>query len=104
MLDFQKAMGEREKRNNLRSLFGVENIPGTDQVRKILDDIEPKELFGAFDMALETAQTGGVLDDYRVLEGTIPVALDGTWYFSSKEIHCNHCLQGRKPSVGSGAS
>jgi hypothetical protein len=36
MLNFQKAMEEKEKRNNLKSLFGVENIPETDQVRKIL--------------------------------------------------------------------
>jgi hypothetical protein len=92
MLDFQKAMEEREKRNNFRTLFGVENIPGTDQVRKILDGIEPKELFPAFDSALETARDNGVLENYRVLEGTIPVALDGIWYFSSKEIHCGHCL------------
>jgi hypothetical protein len=92
MLDFQKAMEERERRNNLRTLFGVENIPGADQVRKILDGIEPQGLFPAFDGALETGRDTGVLDDYRVLEGTIPVALDGTWYFSSKEIHCGHCL------------
>ena len=92
MTDFQKAMEEREKRNNLRALFGVENIPWTDQVRNVLDSIEPKELFGAFDRAPETAEESGVLEKYRVLEGTIPVALDGTWYFSSKEIHREHCL------------
>jgi hypothetical protein len=92
MPDFQKAMEEREKRNSLKPLFGAENIPGTGQARKILDGTEPKELFGAFDMALETAQAGGVSDDCRVLEGTIPAALDGTWYFSSKEVHCGRCL------------
>jgi hypothetical protein len=46
------------------------------------------KLSGAFDKALERARESGVLEDYRVLEGTIPVALDGTGYFSSKEIHC----------------
>jgi hypothetical protein len=92
MLDFQKAMEEREKRNNLRTLFGVEHIPGTDQVRKVLDGIEPEELFPAFDKTLEAARESGALERYRVLEGTIPAALDGTWYFSSQEIHCGHCL------------
>jgi hypothetical protein len=89
---FQKATEERERRNNLRTLFGAGNIPGTGQARKILGGIEPKGLFPAFDSALETARDKGVLDDCRVLEGTIPVALDGAWYFSSKEIHCGHCL------------
>jgi hypothetical protein len=93
MPDFQKAMEEREKRNNPRTLSGVENIPGTGQARKILDGIEPKELSGAFDKALERAQESGVLEDCRVLEGTIPAALDGTRYFSSKEIYCEHCLR-----------
>jgi hypothetical protein len=54
MPDFQKAMEEREQRNNPKSLFGVENIPGTDQAGNILDGIEPKELFPAFDRTLET--------------------------------------------------
>jgi hypothetical protein len=76
MLDFQKAMEEREKRNNLRTLFGVENIPGTGQARN-LDGIDPKELFPAFDRTLETAPAGGVLEDCRVPAGTIPAALDG---------------------------
>jgi hypothetical protein len=93
MPDFQKAMEEREKRNNPRTLFGVENIPGTGQARKTVDGIEPKELSGAFDKALERAQESGILEDCRVPEGTIPAALDGTWYFSSKEIHCEHCLR-----------
>jgi hypothetical protein len=89
MLDFQKAMEEREKWNSLKPLFGVENIPGTDQARKILDGIEPKELSGAFDRALGTARESGVLEDYRVLEGMIPAALDGTWYFHQKRYAAN---------------
>jgi hypothetical protein len=92
MLNFQESMEQREKRNNLRSLFGVEKIPGIDQIRNILDGIEPGGLYRAFDQALEMAGEEGVLESYRVLNGTIPVVLDGTWYFSSEEIHCDHCL------------
>jgi hypothetical protein len=82
MPDFQKAMEEREKRNNLRTLFGAENIHGTGQARKVPDGIEPQELYPAFDKTLETAVESGVLESYRVLEGTIPAALGGTRYFS----------------------
>jgi hypothetical protein len=86
MLNFQESMEQREKRNKLRSLFGVEKIPGADQIRNVLDGIEPGGLYGAFDLALEAVREEGVLN------GTIPVVLDGTWYFSSEEIHCDHCL------------
>jgi hypothetical protein len=59
MLTFQESMEQREKRNNLRSLFGVEKIPGIDQIRNVLDRIEPSGLYGAFDRALEVAGGGG---------------------------------------------
>jgi hypothetical protein len=85
-------MEQREKRNNLGSLLGVEKIPGADHIRNVLDGIELGGLYGAFGLALEVARQEGVLESYRVLNGTIAVALDGTWYFSSKEIHCDHCL------------
>jgi len=96
MLDFQKSMEQREKRNNLRSLFGIERIPGSDQTLKILDGIEPEKLYGAFERAVSVMKDEKILESYRVLEGTIPVAVDGTWYFSSEEIHCGHCLTVKK--------
>jgi hypothetical protein len=92
MLNFQESMEQREKRNNLRSVFGVEKIPGADQIRNVLDGIEPSGLYGAFDLALEAVREEGVLERYRVLNGTIPVVLNGTGYFSSEEIHWEHCL------------
>jgi hypothetical protein len=92
LLSFQQAMEEREKRNNLRTLFGIERTPGVDQIRNMVDDIEPEKLHAAFDEALSVERDSGILESYRVLNGTIPVALDGTWYFSSETIHCEHCL------------
>jgi hypothetical protein len=65
MLNFQEPMEQRAKRNNLRSLFGVEKIPETDQIRNMLDEIEPQGLYGAFDRALEAAQDEGALENYR---------------------------------------
>ncbi|MDR0685202.1 MAG: hypothetical protein LBF83_08740 [Spirochaetaceae bacterium] len=98
-------MKKKEGRSNLETLFGVKKTPGTDQVRKVLDNIEPKELYGAFDRALGIAGDGGVLESYRVLEGTMPAAPDGTWYFSSKDIHREHCLtrKTKKRDGGGGA-
>jgi hypothetical protein len=63
MLNFQEAMEKKRKRNNLRTLFGVEKIPGADQIRNIMNGIEPAGLTGAFDTALEivngTRRNGG---------------------------------------------
>jgi hypothetical protein len=96
MLHFQQEMERKHKRSNLQTLFGVKQIPGVDHIRKIVDGIAPEGLSGAFDTALMVAQEQGVLEEYRVLNGTIPVALDGVWYFSSTEIHCERCLRMEK--------
>jgi hypothetical protein len=40
MLHFQQEMERKHKRNNLRTLFGVEQIPGVDQMRMVFEDGE----------------------------------------------------------------
>jgi len=77
LLNFQEAMKEKRKRSNLETLFGVTRIPKADQVRNILDEVEPAGLHFAFDKALEVTRESGILESYRVLNGTIPVAMDG---------------------------
>ena len=100
MLDVQRAIEHKRKRNNLRTLFGVQRIPGADQIRNMVDEIEPEALPGVFNTALAKAREVGFLERDRVLHGTLPVALDGTWYFASKEIHGERCLRLEVPKSG----
>ena len=44
LLDFQRAMKERLKRSNMETLLGVSNIPSDNQIRTLLDGIEPESL------------------------------------------------------------
>jgi len=92
LLDFQRAMKERKKRNNMETLFGVTEIPSDNQIRTLLDGIEPKALGAVFNHTLQTADEAGAIKPYRVLDGGVLLALDGLWYYSSQEIHCEHCL------------
>ena len=92
LLDFQRAMQERRKRNNLETLFGVMEIPSDNQIRTLLDGIEPSALGEVFESALRIAEEAGILEQYRVLDGGVLLALDGLWYYASKEIHCGQCL------------
>lgn len=93
MLNFQEVMEKKRGRSNLHSLFGIERIPKADQIRAMLDEIAPEELHEAFDHAQEIAKEAKQYEQYRVLNGTIPIALDGVNYFSSQHIHCAHCLR-----------
>jgi hypothetical protein len=92
LLDFQRAMKERRKRDNLETLFRVGEIPSDNQIRTLLDGVEPSVMGSVFERNLRIAEEAGLLEGYRVLDGGVLLALDGLWYYSSREIHCEHCL------------
>ncbi|MDR3123406.1 MAG: hypothetical protein LBU16_06460 [Treponema sp.] len=96
LLNFQQEMRRKTKRSNLESLFGVRTIPCTEQIKNIVNGIEPGSLAGVFGEGLKTADEQGVLKEYRVLDGGVLIALDGVWYHSSETIHCDHCLRRTK--------
>jgi hypothetical protein len=92
LLNFQQDMHRKHKRNNLETLFGVQNIPCSDQMTNIVDGVASEGLAAVYEQAHEIVQEQGMIEQYRVLDGGVLVALDGTWTFTSEKIHCEHCL------------
>lgn len=92
LLRYMRELEEREKRDNVQSLFDVKGIPSDNQIRNIVDGIEPAAINGVFNETLKAAKTSGIIDEYRVLDDGVLLPLDGLWYFSSENIHCDHCL------------
>jgi hypothetical protein len=92
LLNFQQDMRRQIKKDNLKALFGAVNIPCSDQLTNIVDGIETERLGDVYDRAHKIALEQGIIDQYRVLDGGVLVALDGTCTFSSEKIHCSHCL------------
>lgn len=92
MLEFQRKMQEKRQRNNMQSIFGVKEIPSDTQIKTLLDRIEPDQFGEVFNESLKTAEEKKLLEEYRVLDGGVLLALDGVWYHSSEKIHCKHCL------------
>ena len=97
LLDFQRKMQEQRRRNNMETVFKVSEIPGDTQIRNVLDEIKPEEFGSVFNESLHAAEDSGVLQNFRVLDGGVLLALDGVWYHSSENISCKHCL--RKTTV-----
>jgi hypothetical protein len=79
--------------SNLGSLYGIEEVPGDTQMRTILDDVDPVEIRPAFRDVVRQLQRSKELEQFRFLDGSYLVSLDGTGYFSSKTIHCSSCMQ-----------
>jgi hypothetical protein len=99
MLDFQRQMQEKRRRNNMGTICGVKKIPSDTQIRTLVDQIEPGTFGGIFNEILHIADEHKVLDSYRVLDGGVLIALDGVWYHSSQKIHCKRCLHKSKDGV-----
>ena len=92
-LSFQRAMEQARGRNNVRSLFQVEQIPSDNHIRQTLDPVAPHHLFGLFDELHRAFDQVGVLESMRAVENSRLIALDATWYFSSQSenVCCPNC-------------
>jgi hypothetical protein len=87
----QRHLETGQGRSNCQTLFGIAKIPGDSQIRTQLDAVDPALFFPMFgDIVAELEQCGG-LDEMRVLDGNILIALDGTEYHCSDKIHCPSC-------------
>jgi hypothetical protein len=82
-LAYQETMQQNKGRSNAQTLFQMEKIPCENQTRETLDEVAPEEIFPLYDEVLEAFKEQGVLEQYRTINGTIAIALDGTWYHSS---------------------
>ena len=91
-LSFQSNLALTTGRNNVQSLFGVHDVPTDPQIRNILDPVKAKEVAPLIQEVGDALWAEGCLSDYRVLNGTVLIALDGTDTFSSDSgILCPSC-------------
>lgn len=91
-LEYQRRLQHTKGHNNAQTLFGVEQLPCDNQVRTRLDPLAPSHLEPVFVEIVKGLEQHHMLDSFRVLGEHLLVALDGTTYFSSKTLHCPHCL------------
>jgi hypothetical protein len=90
-LAHQQKMQNQTGRNNANSLFGLKNIPSSNQIRNLLDPLEPKALDGVFAEVVDKMDRDGELDTFRCYHEHLLIALDGVQYFFSQDISCKHC-------------
>jgi hypothetical protein len=93
-LSYQKRMQQAQGLNNEKTVFGVDNIPSDTQIRRLLDTVPANRLDQVFWNSIEYLKQDGKLESFRTKVGDedLLVVLDGTWHFSSQDIHCNNCL------------
>lgn len=77
--------------HNLKRLYGIDRVPSDTSFRERLDPIDEFELQRGITRIIAQLQRGKVLDCYRYLDDYCLVAIDGTGYFSSHDVHCKNC-------------
>jgi hypothetical protein len=87
------AFDKERTEDNLRRVYGLKRVPCDTSMREILDPVEPETLRPAFKHVFRQLQRGKVLEEMVFVEGHYLLALDGTGYFSSNQIHCASCLE-----------
>jgi hypothetical protein len=87
------AFDQERTEGNLQRVYGMERVPCDTAMREILDPVEPEFLRPLFTHVFRALQRGKVLEEMVLVEGHYLLALDGTGYFSSQQIHCASCLE-----------
>lgn len=94
LLDFeQQSLPEKQ---NLRNVFGIENVCSDVQMRRVLDMHEPDFIRHIFVEKFKDLQKTGIADEYAYKIGMDSyhiVSCDGVQHFSSKTVSCPCCLK-----------
>jgi hypothetical protein len=90
-LSFQQDMKQKKGQCNAESLFGMNHVPSENQIRALLDPVAPSKLAGVFREVYHRLDRGKVLNEYRSFGHNLLVVIDGTQYFSSQKLSCEHC-------------
>jgi len=78
--------------SNLHGIYRINGaIPCDNQMRGILDPLDPTHLRPLFRALFLRLQQAGVIRDYHYWHKCVIVSVDGVEHFSSTQVHCEHC-------------
>jgi hypothetical protein len=87
------AFDDERKEGNLQQVYGIGQVPCDTRMREMLDPVEPESLRPLFKSVFGAVQRGKALEEMVFIDGHYLLALDGTLYHSSQEVHCDSCLE-----------
>ena len=87
------AFDRERAESNLHRVYGMKRVPCDTSMREILDPVEPECLRPLFRQVFRALQRGKALEEMVFVQGHYLLALDGTSYFSSNQLHCESCLE-----------
>ena len=98
-LSFQRSAQTSKGLSNAQTMFSIKDIPSDNHIRKILDTITPKCFKMIYEKILLKIKSLGILKSFTYLDEYLLIALDGTYYHSSKNISCKCCQKRVDPDT-----
>ncbi|MCA1601368.1 MAG: transposase [Acidobacteria bacterium] len=90
LLDFKKQTIPEQ--SNLRDIYRIDGaIPCDNQMRGILDPLDPQHLRPLFRSFFLRLQQAGLIRQYQYWQQFVIVSIDGVEHFSSTKVHCPSC-------------
>jgi hypothetical protein len=90
-LQYQQMLEKKHGKSNCQTLFGMSKIPTDSHIRKMLDGTSPSYFDDMFPETLRTLEQEKALGSFHRFGDRLLIALDGTEYFNSYDIHCENC-------------
>jgi hypothetical protein len=87
------AFDKERTEGKLQRVYGMERVPCDTAMRAILEPVDPEALRPLCKQVFRALQRGKALEECVCVEGHYLLALDGTGYFSSQQMHCAACLE-----------
>lgn len=94
LLQFDHKRNDVAESQNLKTVYGIENIPSDSRMREIGDEIDPmKYITPSFKAVFRHLQRGKALEPMVFYKGCYLLNLDGTGFFSSKKVNAPYCMK-----------
>ncbi len=91
LLQFDEETKNKAVRNNLRTIYKIKEFCSDTQMREIIDPVAPDAISPSFKTVFNIIEHQNGLEQFKFLENCFLLSMDGTGYFSSKNIHCSNC-------------
>lgn len=78
---------------NLKTLYGIREVPCDTYMREILDEVDPREIRPAFTTIFSQLQRAKLLEGYRFIDDGYLISVDGTDMFQSQKVSCENCCE-----------
>ena len=101
LLQFDERRKDINECENLKSIYGIKEVPCDTRMREINDEIDPQKYIApAFKDVFRNLQRGKALEKMVFYKGCYLLNLDGTGFFSSKKLSAPYCLEKKNKKTG----